>query len=122
LLALDADGGNPAVSEGLVRHMIEHTFAGHDRRNQGPLDGNDPGPARPWSDLREDGLLWLINRTVFHPRGFALAMHFDDAGDALGWSLLGDGSEPWTYKPDGEEDDCFARAESALARVPGATR
>jgi hypothetical protein len=44
-------------------------------------------------DLRTDGLLWLINTTVFHPRGFALAM--DVKSGAL--SLMGDGTEPWSY-------------------------
>lgn len=51
---------------------------------------------RPWTDLRPTGLLWLINRVVFHPRGYALAIHRDDDGTCTGWSLLGDGSEPWS--------------------------
>jgi hypothetical protein len=41
---------------------------------------------------------------VFHPRGFALALHYDEhddvtrqpIGEPSGWSVLGDGLEPWT--------------------------
>lgn len=29
---------------------------------------------RPWSDLRDSGLLWLINTTVLHPRGYAMGI------------------------------------------------
>lgn len=43
--------------------------------------------------LLDDGLLWLINRSVFHPRGFALAV--DTAGGGL--TLYGDGSEVWKF-------------------------
>ena len=53
---------------------------------------------RPFADLRPTGLLWLINVTVFHPRGYALALHFEDAEHQVctGWSLMGDGSESWS--------------------------
>ena len=52
---------------------------------------------RPFAELRETGLLWLLNRVVFHPRGYALALHFDDSYTAAtGWSLMGDGTEPWS--------------------------
>jgi len=44
-------------------------------------------------DLRTDGLLWLINRTVFHPRGYALALDTTDGR----FFLCGDGTEPWTF-------------------------
>lgn len=47
--------------------------------------------------LTEDSLLWLINRQVFHPRGYALA--YDDATKEF--VLLGDGEEPWTFPGDG---------------------
>lgn len=63
----------------------------------------DPALGRPFADLRDTGLLWLLNRVVFHPRGYALALHFTDGGseggtyrDCTGWSLQGDGTEPWT--------------------------
>lgn len=73
-------------------------------------------------DLREDGLLWLINRVVFHPRGFALG-YDRDAGTFL---LLGDGSEPWRFGADAfdtrpdllvDEDGLFAAAETAFQRA-----
>src|SRR6266540_984695 len=54
------------------------------------------GPARPFIDLSHSGLLWLINRVVFHPRGFALSL--DIRGDvATGWLLQGDGTEPVSF-------------------------
>lgn len=61
-------------------------------------------------------MLWLINRTVFHPRGFALALHVDGAGEIVGWSLLGDGSEPWAM-PDDVEDRLFQAAERTLGEA-----
>lgn len=71
---------------------------------------------RPWDELASSGLLWLINATCFHPRGYALAVHPDGAG----WSLLGDGSEPWCF-PDGEITDAkFWAAQSTLnGSTPG---
>jgi hypothetical protein len=44
-------------------------------------------------DLRSDGLLWLINRCVFHPRGYALG--YDE--EQRTFCLLGDGTEPWEF-------------------------
>jgi len=85
---------------------------------------------RPFSDLRATGLLWLINRVVFHPRGWALALHFADGGeggaykDCTGWSLMGDGTEPWSMgdpSPEDQakygaktEDELFALVEALL--------
>jgi hypothetical protein len=70
-------------------------------------------------DLREDGLLWLINRVVFHPRGYALAVGTED--DAGKFFLLGDGSEPWSYVDTDEaratgkdEDSLFDRVRQIL--------
>lgn len=57
------------------------------------------GPERPLTrpyepvDLQADGVLWMVNKTVFHPRGFALALAEDGS-----LSLMGDGSEPWTFE------------------------
>lgn len=75
---------------------------------------------RPFKELSDSGLLWLINRTVFHPRGYALAITVED-GKATGWSMLGDGSEPWQFG--GDENDNFRRAEATLAgqRPPDVT-
>lgn len=72
----------------------------------------DPPPIRPWKDLRTTGLLWLINAALLHPRGYALAMTFDADGKAVGWQLLGDGSEPWKFGDD--IDEPFRNVEATL--------
>jgi hypothetical protein len=74
---------------------------------------------RPWHELGESGLLWLINTIVFHPRGYALAIHLDDQGTATGFSILGDGTERWTFSenwPDNQRspDDAFAAIKELL--------
>lgn len=58
-----------------------------------------PGPERV-VDLIDDSLLWLINRTVFHPRGYAL--RYDDGTGEF--ALIGDGTEPWVYAGDGADE------------------
>jgi len=74
---------------------------------------------RPINELRDSGLLWLINRVMFHPRGHALALYVDDAGQVSGWSLEGDGPEPWRYAAQADEADCFRRAERTLRQATG---
>ncbi|MFF4900514.1 hypothetical protein [Streptomyces sp. NPDC001068] len=70
--------------------------------------------ARPFSELADAGLLWLINRVVFHPRGLALAMHCDDSGAAYGWSLLrNDEGEPWQFDV-ATDADGLTRAENTI--------
>jgi hypothetical protein len=70
---------------------------------------------RPLSELRDSGLLWLINRVVFHPRGFGLALHVDrDTKQVVGWSLQGDGIRPLGYDV-ATEDDRFAAAEQTIS-------
>jgi hypothetical protein len=74
----------------------------------------------PIADLRECGLLWLINRVVFHPRGYALALVVGPDGEAVGWVLQGDGSEPWTFTGPADEravdeDAMFRAAEATFA-------
>jgi hypothetical protein len=66
----------------------------------------------PRVDLHEDGLLWLINRCVFHPRGFALA-HVPGTDN---WELLGDGSEVWAFTNPVDEG-CFEKVEACFNRV-----
>lgn len=64
--------------------------------------GVQPIDTRIWSELqsfdqlRASGVLWLINATVFHPRGMALAIEFDDDGECIGWKLCTD-SEAWVF-------------------------
>lgn len=72
---------------------------------------------RPLAELREHGLLWLINRTVFHPRGYALALEVDEQGDVTGWALMGEGDEPWRYAPQVNEAELFAKAEAFFASM-----
>lgn len=77
-----------------------------ERRNHDPA-------LRPFADLKmeETGLLWLINRVCFHPRGYALALHADDDGTVSGWSMLGDGTEVWTFSAE-SDDECFAKVQA----------
>lgn len=44
-------------------------------------------------DLRKDGILWMLNTTVFHPRGLELGMATD--GELY---LLGDDREVWVFE------------------------
>lgn len=74
--------------------------------------------ARPFEDLRPTGLLWLINTTVFHPRGYALALHFNDDGSCSGWSLMGDGSEVWQFT-DKRLGEAIPAGYMALDERPG---
>lgn len=66
----------------------------------------DPEPEqepveRPFQELRDSGLLWLINTSVLHPRGYALSLCFDgddeNLGECTGWILMGDGTERWAF-------------------------
>ncbi|GGQ48744.1 hypothetical protein [Streptomyces asoensis] len=64
-------------------------------------------------ELSESGLLWLINRTVFHPRGLALAL-YQEGDEALGWKLLtAPSGEPFTF-PETVDNDGFRRAEATI--------
>lgn len=75
-------------------------------------------PVRPWHELRDTGLLWLINRVILHPRGYALAIQMNPDGTSSGWNLVGDGTEPWQYGCDAEsqarEDELFAKIKELL--------
>jgi hypothetical protein len=76
---------------------------------------------RPFRDLQTTGLLWFLNRTVFHPRGFALGMvtnNDDPSGEYIGWALLGDGCEVWRFD-DTVDEDGYLRSVSA--RLGGAS-
>ena len=68
---------------------------------------------RPILELQDSGLLWLINRVCFHPRGFALAIHVNDDEHVTGWSVEGDGTDPWSFPVEGERE-YFERAEQTL--------
>lgn len=75
--------------------------------------------SRPFGELRERGLLWLINTSVFHPRGLAMALHYGDDDPDLeeptGWSLLAAGpDEAFDYAPSVDIDECFRQAEATM--------
>jgi hypothetical protein len=69
---------------------------------------------KPFTELSDSGLLWLINRVVFHPRGVALGLIADGHGSALGWELIPDpNGEPTTFPP-GVDAEYYQRAEATL--------
>lgn len=73
------------------------------------------GQARLFSELRDSGLLWLINRVVFHPRGLAFAVHADETGAVHGWSLHANTErDPWQFDIPTDSDG-HARAEATIA-------
>lgn len=63
-------------------------------------------------DLHDDGVLWMINRALLHPRGFALG-HDPKTNEFV---LYGDGTEVWSFGPM-KEDDFFTRFEALLQRA-----
>lgn len=75
------------------------------------------GEIRDIEELRDSGLLWLINRVALHPRGYALAFHYDDDGDFIGWSLMGDGTEPWAFDHEMELEGRFMQRVEQLFNV-----
>jgi len=76
----------------------------------------------PWSEFRKTGLLWLFNRSCLHPRGYALALHFreesdDPQSEPTGFSIMGDGRDPWQYAPEADELEALASVEDLLMRA-----
>ena len=72
---------------------------------------------RPFHELSDEGLLWLINRTTFHPRGYALSVNKADDGTWLGWNILGDGTEVWTFSAEADDEE-FAKVAAFFANLP----
>ena len=62
--------------------------------------------------LRRDGVLWAVNRVLFHPRGFALAK-----GVRGGLYLHGDGTSPLSFGMVDMEDEKLAAFEALLDRA-----
>lgn len=54
--------------------------------------------------FRAEGLLFLVNAAVLHPRGYALAMQVNSHGDPEGLSIVGDGDEPWAFGREGLDE------------------
>ncbi|MDB5069616.1 MAG: putative phage protein [Candidatus Eremiobacteraeota bacterium] len=70
--------------------------------------------ARPFEDLSLTGLLWLFNRAVLHPRGFTLVVITGDDGRAIGWQITGDGTQPFVFDPE-TDDEKFRAVEAFFA-------
>jgi hypothetical protein len=68
---------------------------------------------KSFAQFQSAGFLWLINRVVFHPRGFALAFHINDNKEVVGWSLQGDGSEPFVFD-NATDDNMFTAVKQNL--------
>lgn len=84
------------------------------RREEIVSESPSTGRVRPFAELRDSGLLWLVNASVFHPRGVGLALVFDDDGKAVGWQLLGGPDEPWHFEPGPEIDERFRAANRTV--------
>lgn len=44
-------------------------------------------------DIIDNGILWMINKSIFHPQGYALALSTDTGN----FELFGNGDEPWSF-------------------------
>jgi hypothetical protein len=69
-------------------------------------------------NLREDGLVWMLNTAILHPRGFALGYNPADKT----FELQGDGSERWAYEESDRDfsaqlDRRFEAFEAMLQRA-----
>lgn len=64
-------------------------------------------------DLTSNGVLWAINRVLFHPRGFALG--YDR--EAHTFEVWGNGDEPWTFDSPVPENELYAAFETMLSEI-----
>lgn len=71
----------------------------------------------PFDKLRDTGILWLINTTVFHPRGMALGLNYNDDGEADGWVLYVD-KETWVFLDD-DANKCFNDFNEFIEKILG---
>jgi hypothetical protein len=79
---------------------------------------SDERDAFSFNQLREEGVLFMINRLVFHPRGYALALEYADGEtEPRGWNIIGDGTEIWCFYHE-EEQEPFERFKSLLESAP----
>ena len=73
-----------------------------------------PEAALDWQALIDSGLLWLINATVFHPRGVGMAVHPDGAG----WLLISAGAdEPFVFPDTKEIHQKFRASQAFISEV-----
>jgi hypothetical protein len=70
--------------------------------------------------FHDDGLVWLVNTALLHPRGLALMVAFPDPDEndehptLPVWLAVTGSDEPWCFAP-GEQADVIARYEEAEA-------
>lgn len=74
----------------------------------------EPPFGTPFEAMSDMGILWLINKEVFHPRGLALGLCIDRTEKVTGWTISGDGGEPWSF-PEEVDKEYSARAEATLS-------
>lgn len=111
---------DPGTWASIVAFVSAGGDTGLTHRAAADLHNNTPAPPtagdRPFADLSATGLLWMINRALLHPRGFALAITVDKiTGQATGWQILGHGDEPWTFGSGTEEATHFRNLARLLA-------
>lgn len=71
-----------------------------------------------FNEFEQSGLLWLINRLVFHPRGYTFGLVPDKNGNMIGWAVVGDGKKCQRFDP-GMDELGFLAAETFLAKLRG---
>lgn len=66
-----------------VAHILRKLADSLDPQRNLPDDTQIPRHLDPaiLARFREEGLLWLVNTSVLHPRGWALAVQVDDTGE-----------------------------------------
>lgn len=62
------------------------------------LVGPDGESYHPWAEFQKSGALWLVNATLWHPRGYAMLMYYPDDtfSESIGYKIVGEGKRPWT--------------------------
>jgi len=85
------------------------------------LPASVPAPERAaysFEQLADTGVLWMLNRVLFHPRGFALALDSADGeSEPRGWSVDAF-TEPVTFGlPEGMESERLAAFERLLSEA-----
>lgn len=71
------------------------------------------------SALRSEGVLWLVNAVVFHPRGVQFGLVSDPDGETVGWDLsVGPDVGPCHHELDAATEAArMAAVEDLIARV-----
>lgn len=82
---------------------------------ESPIHGHND--VRGFNELRSTGMLWLINRTTFYPRGYGLGLVLNPHDEPYGW-VLKRKSKPLSFS---EEDDQrgFDASSRFLSQAPG---